>query len=363
VIVAAIVLLGEVTLLRLSMAQGALGAINRSLASRLSELQTLHAIGREIVASLRPERAFAIVERECRKIFPMDFCFIALSEPAGAGLDLVYRRRRGGTAWNGSDSLERGLAVEVARRKQGLRIDDLDSEPVDSPFRVGVVDVQSRSALSVPLIIEERVIGVLSIQSDAPNAYDDHQLSVLTTVAQQAASAIEHARAHHLASVDSLTGFFLRDYFFKRLDEEHKRATRYGGAFSLLMLDLDGFKEINDRHGHLAGDQYLREVSTAIRAELRAADLACRYGGDEFCFLLPQTELEGGRVIAERIRAAVARQIVGAQGVALRSTASIGLTSFPLHAAADPTRLLRNADEALYRAKRAGKDCVVPYAA
>jgi diguanylate cyclase (GGDEF)-like protein len=129
------------------------------------------------------------------------------------------------------------------------------------------------------------------------------------------------------------------------------------------MMDLDGFKRINDRYGHLAGDQYLREVSSAIRAQLRSADLACRYGGDEFCLLLPETELDGAKTIAERIRQAVGGRIVSVEGVALRTTASIGVTVHPAHEAHDLAGLLRHADEALYRAKRSGRDCVMPYAA
>jgi diguanylate cyclase (GGDEF)-like protein len=362
-IVSALVLVGEVTLLRLSEALGALRTSNHSLASRISELDTLHSIGREIVSSLDSSRVFAILERECRKIFPLDFCFVALGEETGSELKVVYRRRRGESARADETPLAEGLAMHVATRKQGLRTDDFDAEPAGSALRHGVVDPESRSALTVPLIIEERVIGVLSLQSRRQRAYDDHQLAVLTTIAQQAAVAIENARAYRQATVDSLTGFLLRDHFFKRLDEEYRRAKRYGATFSVLMIDLDGFKEINDRFGHLAGDQYLREVGATIRGELRGADLACRYGGDEFCLLLPETGLAGAQAIAERIRSGVAGRIVGVEGVVLRCTTSIGVAVYPRHPAGDAAGMLRNADEALYRAKRAGRDCVVPYAA
>jgi diguanylate cyclase (GGDEF)-like protein len=168
---------------------------------------------------------------------------------------------------------------------------------------------------------------------------------------------------HAMATVDSLTGFFLRDYFFSRLDEEDERARRYGGGFALLMLDLDGFKEINDRHGHLAGDRFLSEISATIRDQLRAADVACRYGGDEFCLLLPQTARAGAHAIAERIRAAVSQRTVGVDGRRLRVTVSIGLALFPDHDAGDVESLMRRSDEALYQAKRTGRDRVSPAAA
>ena len=221
----------------------------------------------------------------------------------------------------------------------------------------------TRSFLVAPLLVDGEVIGVLSLQSEQPQTYDDHQLSLLTTIAQQAAIAIESARRHELARVDSLTGLYVRDYFFSRLEEEDERARRYGGGFALLMVDLDDFKEINDRHGHLAGDQYLREIASTVRDQLRAADIASRYGGDEFCLLLPQTGARGARVIAERIRSAVAVRVVSVDGLALRTTVSIGLSVFPDHDDGDLRGLMRMADEALYRAKRAGRDRVVPFAA
>ncbi|NIR60222.1 MAG: GGDEF domain-containing protein, partial [Gammaproteobacteria bacterium] len=170
--------------------------------------------------------------------------------------------------------------------------------------------VALRSAMAVPLIVEQQLRGVLSVACRRAAAYDGQQLELLTTIAQQAAVAIENARHYQLATVDSLTGFHTRDHFFNRLEHEHRRARRYGGSFALLMLDLDGFKEINDGSGHLAGDHFLRVITRTVRAELREADLPCRYGGDEFCLLLPETELEGARAIAERIREAVRKKAV-----------------------------------------------------
>jgi diguanylate cyclase (GGDEF)-like protein len=242
-------------------------------------------------------------------------------------------------------------------------VDDLGVQPSDSAAPIEPGGPAMRSAMLVPMVVEERVIGVLCVQSLRAGAYDDHHLNLLTTVAQQAAVAIESVRHYEMATLDSLTGFFLRDYFFTRLEEEFRRAGRYGGSFSLLMLDLDGFKEINDTHGHIAGDQYLRAIAETIQSRLRGADLACRYGGDEFCLLLPETDLGGAQVIAERIREAVARTIVEAEGATLRTTVSIGLASFPAPRVRDVKGVLRNADEALYEAKRAGRDRVVPFAA
>jgi diguanylate cyclase (GGDEF)-like protein len=354
-----LVLAGEYTLLRLASTLGALKDSRDALASRMSELETLHAIGREVLSSMEPARVFAVIERECRKIIDVDYFYIALAEPDSSQISAVYRHRRESAAERAPLALKGGLASLVAREKRGVRIDDLRNCQDRTLLDDGIVEGSHRSAMAVPLVVEERVTGVLAVHSNRAGVYDDHKLSVLTTVAQQAAVAIENARHYKIATVDSLTGFQLRDPFFKRLNEEYRRASRYGGRFSLLMIDLDQFKEINDHNGHLGGDRYLQSVSSTIREQLRSADIPCRYGGDEFCMLLPETDLAGAQTIAERIRVAVARHIAGFEGAALRTTASIGIASYPEHGAPDARSLLRLADEALYRAKSAGRDCVV----
>ncbi len=344
-------------------AEDDLRASRASLSNRLTELATLHSISREIVSSMDLARVFATLERECRRILDVDFFFIALVDRSTRQLRVVYRRQGLEPPQETTQPLGNSLASFVATSKRGLRVDDFRAEPSRLPFRPLVVDERIRSALAVPLVVEGEVTGVLSVQSRQPGAYDDHHLSVLYTIGQQAAVAIENARHFEMATVDSLTGLFLRDYFFRRLEEEHGRTIRYGGSYVLLMTDLDGFKEINDRSGHLAGDRYLRAVGALIREQLRAADLACRYGGDEFCLLLPQTGLAGARIIAERIRAAVAALSVEIDGAVVRTTMSIGLAPFPDHEAGDLRSILGKADQALYESKRSGRDRVSSFAA
>jgi len=336
---------------------------NDALASRVSELATLHAIGREILSTLDPERIFAIVERECGKIFDVDFFFIGVLDRETNEIRISYRAAREETPKEALQPVSDGLASWVVREKRPLRIDDAPTAAGDLPFRPHMVNASVRSILAVPLLVGERVVGVLSVQSRRPSAYDDHHLSALATIAQQAAVAVENARHYTLATIDSLTGLHLRDYFFRRFDEEYKRAKRYAGTFSVLMLDLDGFKEINDRQGHLAGDRYLRALGAAIKLRMRGADLACRYGGDEFCILLPETDLAGARPIAERLRLALARLVVEVEGASLRTTVSIGIASYPEHDTGEIKGLLLRADQALYQAKRSGRDRVVPFAA
>ena len=355
VLAAPLTLVGQVLLVRLDQTRRELRRANRALESRTAELLTVHAVGQELLARPDDRRLGPLLDRECRKLFDPEGFTLLLADDGV--LRAAYRREgeRHDTQLAPADpSLVRWLKEE----KRGLCW-----RKGEQTLELKPLIPQTRSALIAPFLVEQRVAGALILESRKPDRYDEHQLAVLTTLAQQAAAALESAHQQRRATIDSLTDFFLRESFFRRLEEEQRRARRYGGRFALLMLDLDGFKSINDRHGHLAGDRYLRAVASTIRAQLRSADMPCRYGGDEFSLLLPETDLQGACAIAERIREAVAQLEIEAEGAFLRSTVSIGLAAFPEHSTDEVKGLMRHADEALYRAKRAGRDRVVPYAA
>ena len=355
VLAAPLTIIGQILLVRLDQAQRELRRVKRALDSRTAELLTVHAVGQELRSIPDHRRLGPLLDRECRKLFdPEGFSLLLADE----GILRVAYRRQGERRDTHQAAADPSLVRWLQEEKRGLCWRRDEQTMAFSPLIP-----QTRSALIAPMLIDQRVAGALVVESRKPSSFDEHQLSVLTTVAQQAAAALDSAQHQQRATIDSLTGFFLRDYFFQRLEEEQRRARRYSGRFALLMLDLDGFKSINDRHGHLAGDRYLRSAAAAIRAQLRGADMPCRYGGDEFSLLLPETGLRGASTIAERIREAVARLEIDADGAQLRSTVSIGLAAFPDHSTEDAKGLMRRADEALYRAKRAGRDRVVSYAA
>jgi diguanylate cyclase (GGDEF)-like protein len=170
----------------------------------------------------------------------------------------------------------------------------------------------------------------------------------------------EHRQARdaaiRLSTTDSLTGLFNRSFFFTALDRELARGDRSGRAFCLVMLDLDDLKSINDRGGHHAGDQVLRNVADVIRSRIRKIDVAARYGGDEFVVLLPETDPTGGWVFAEKIRQTIAEQ--GMRGLDRGPTISMGVVSYPGDGRTADA-LVASADRAMYASKRAGKNRVV----
>ncbi len=163
-----------------------------------------------------------------------------------------------------------------------------------------------------------------------------------------------------LAITDALTGVYTRRYFIERFDEEIKRSSLRKSSLSLLMIDADHFKTINDQHGHLAGDQALKEIADIIQENVRAIDIVGRFGGEEFCVVLAETDLEGSHLVAERIRKSAGKRLIKAYDSTLRVTLSIGLAIYPSDGKF-LEELMDKADWALYRAKSQGRNCVVAF--
>jgi len=169
-----------------------------------------------------------------------------------------------------------------------------------------------------------------------------------------------YADVQRLAITDWLTGAYVRRHFFKRLEEELSRSARFNLKFSFLMIDLDAFKALNDRHGHLAGDAVLRQTADVIKKTLREVDLVGRYGGEEFAAILLDTDENGAMYVAERIRKAIEQHDYRAYDLSLKMTASIGVATFSA-AIREPGEIVEWADSALYQAKRQGKNRVCAY--
>src|SRR6266545_4803510 len=226
-------------------------------------------------------------------------------------------------------------------------------------------DPAASTQVSVPLVAQGRVLGVLSVyerETGEPFTLDD--ATVLADFAVQAAVAVEnvqlHEEAERLSLTDAVTGTWNYRYFERRLEQELERSRRFGRLFALLLLDLDHFKLVNDRHGHQLGDEVLVELTRRITAIVRDIDTFARYGGEEFVLILPETNLVGGIAVAEKLRGAVASapfaERPGHQGV--RLTVSLGVACYPEHATST-AELLRAADTAMYEAKRRGRDRVM----
>ncbi|UCD84083.1 MAG: diguanylate cyclase [Deltaproteobacteria bacterium] len=161
-----------------------------------------------------------------------------------------------------------------------------------------------------------------------------------------------------LAITDDLTKIYNRRYFFEVLEKEFDRARRYNATLSYLMIDIDRFKRFNDTYGHLAGDKLLAKLSLLFKKGLRKHDIVARYGGEEFALLLPETNLNGAAIVAQRYRRQVERKNFGTSRKPLKTTISIGVSCYPEAVMENAEDLVRQADEALYRAKQGGRNRV-----
>jgi diguanylate cyclase (GGDEF)-like protein len=212
--------------------------------------------------------------------------------------------------------------------------------------------------LEVPLKAGRRSFGTVVLSGES---FDDGRSEAAVSLASHAVVALENARLHRVverqARIDELTGLENRRAVEEKLRSELARAARYNGELCLVFVDLDNFKDVNDRYGHPFGDHVLYAVAETLAAGMRDVDTAGRWGGEEFALVLPGTDIDGGAAVAERARRAIAeRVIVTPDGAPLVLSASFGVAAFPSNQ--DVDTLISLADEALYRAKRSGKNRV-----
>jgi diguanylate cyclase (GGDEF)-like protein len=228
--------------------------------------------------------------------------------------------------------------------------------------RQAVIGDEPAPLLAAPLVAEERVLGLLTLVGNPDRPFGRDDAERVGSLVGQGAVAIENARLHRLiqkqAKTDPLTQLLNRREFEEQLAREVERAQRFGTPVGLVVLDLDDFKLINDRFGHLAGDGVLKAAAGAIRQCTREIDQPARWGGEEFAVILPHTGIDGAARLAERLRQAIAeRQIDTPDGRSVRVTASFGVAALP-GSGTTQVELTAAADDAVYRSKRAGKNRV-----
>jgi diguanylate cyclase (GGDEF)-like protein len=219
-----------------------------------------------------------------------------------------------------------------------------------------------RSYLGAPIHVKGKVVGYINLDSDQANVFNRIHTERLRLFADQAAIAIENARlfeqTEQMATIDYLTGLYNRRYFFELSETEFKRYKRYKKPFSLILLDLDHFKDINDRHGHAAGDLVLQNLAKVFRDSLRSMDIPGRIGGEEFVILLPETNHGQAVLVADRLRKDIEEAKHILEGSEVFITASMGVVSASDEYPSLQAMILA-ADGLMYRAKEEGRNRIV----
>jgi diguanylate cyclase (GGDEF)-like protein len=245
----------------------------------------------------------------------------------------------------------------IVKNKQTLHFSHLDKRKEVYPFK----SADTMTFLGIPIMPEKEVQGILAVTSTEPDAISSFQVHLLTTIADQAAMSINNAQLHNqvemLAITDGLTGLYNHKHFQEKLNEEFQRIQRIPQTVSLMLMDIDYFKKINDTYGHPAGDIILKKLAQIFKKKLRGIDIIARYGGEEFAAVLIGTEIGGARKMAERLRTTVMESIFLVEGQKIPVTLSIGLAAHP-HDAGTRDDLIARADQALYYAKENGRNRV-----
>lgn len=320
---------------------------------RAAQLEAINAIAKQTTAVLDLKDLLVKVCSLVRQSFPGDHVSVLLRDDQ----ELMLRAHEGSLTLRGSDP-EMLIGDAIAWRCMATGRTVVENDVARVPQYLAMFE-QTRSKMCIPLISFGQTLGVLALDSGQLNSFQMTDSQPLESVADICATAIQNAyyvdRVRQLAYIDGLTGIFNRRYFDMRIAQEMERARRYNSNLSVIMLDIDNFKRLNDDFGHLLGDEVLRQVSSVLSQQLRKVDVVCRYGGEEFAVLLPQISAEQAFSVAEKLR----REVAGYRfsGVPCAVTISAGAAAHPIHGGSRD-EVMKAADTALYTAKQAGRNCV-----
>lgn len=343
-------------------AEAALEQAKIEAEAQAQEAETLRMAGAIVASTLEIEKAVQLVLDQALQVVPYDTASVLLLREDA--LEIV-----GGNGWDDIDAVK-GLRVPVPGENPHSRALDRGNPLVvedvaeDYPQYSNISGTEIRGWLGVPLVVHGETIGLLAMDSTQPGFFTPKHVRLSTALGDNVAVALYNARLFEqtkaLAMTDSLTGVATRRSFFFQAERALERARRSQDPMSVLMADLDHFKEINDRHGHQTGDEMIRQVAESARSVLRRSEIIGRYGGEEFAVVLPDTDSDNALIIAERIRAQVSEILVPGDEQPL--TVSIGITTRMPDEIESVDTILDEADKALFVAKREGRNRVSTFA-
>jgi diguanylate cyclase (GGDEF)-like protein len=338
-------------------------AENASLKTRITgmkkELDFFEEASKILTSTLDLNAVLNTIMKKVKNLIKAESCAILLRDEETG--DLVSEKTAGKKEGRKKIGKERirpgeGIAGWVARERVPVIVPDVSKDPRFNSLKDAKTGFRTRSIMCVPIQNKDNILGVLEIvnkTNDEPFTKDD--LALILRIVDHAAIAIERSTLYQkmaeLSVTDDLTKLFNTRYLNRTLEMEIARAARHHTSLSLIFMDVDYFKHINDNYGHLVGSKLLVEIGQLLLKNLRTVDIVARYGGDEFVMVLPQTTPKNAIQIAERIRKGVERNVfLKKDGYSFKITASFGIASYPERAKSKDD-LLKLADEAMYRVK------------
>lgn len=335
---------------------------NESIKKKLKVLTAITEIHESIGANLELEKVADILVKKLVKIMHCDGCAILLKENhsirvmAEHGLDKHFKKEM--------PDLDSPIIKNIINNKKSIFIRNRTTDEMRGCLPSGC---EMNSLICTPVIVHNDVKGIIYIDSKKPNAFTKEDLEFVELLSTQIAIAFERAlmfeHTKSLSIIDPLTSCYNRRKLDEDIMHEINRAKRYGRRFSVLMIDIDWFKNYNDFHGHLKGDNLLKRLSFLLVRNIRGADRVYRYGGEEFVILLPELGKRDAFIVAEKLRKIIENEAFDGEYRSQPNksiTISIGIATFP-EDGKTKEELLSIADSALYRAKDSGKNRVIAY--
>ncbi len=323
------------------------------LKSRTREAEMLRGVASAVASTIELDSLLELILQHLYEVVPYNSACVFLID--GEYMHAVAARGfpDANAVLNRTYALNAPLEREIMGSGAPLIIPDASEDP---RFKGWAGTEYVRGWMCVPLKVKGKIIGLVTLDSRKPSVYGDEEARAAQAFADEVAIAINNARlfeqVQKQAITDELTGLYNSRYFFSQLGKEIQRCLRYNRVFSLLMIDLDDFKLYNDRYGHLAGDDLLKELSILIKNGIREMDTPARYGGEEFVIILSETDTDEALVMADRLRVSINKHnfFIEETKQVSHITASMGIATYPKHS--DGSRgLVEAADKAMYRAK------------
>ena len=327
---------------------------NLEIERKMQQVSSLYEVSKDMSACLTFEDIFNIFSSILKKSFRFRLVKLVLLKGSKDAIDSVYDIELGRSyAKVAPDNFDKELIEIMFETKKEILI----ARQEDSPFlrRLSVIK-DFETLIAIPLMSEEKIAGILYIENIS-RVYFENFLILAGQFAIELQKVILYKKVQEMAITDSLTEVSTRRYFLERLREEIRRSMRRKASMSFLMLDLDYFKQKNDKFGHLVGDVILKEIAHILKSNLREIDIIGRYGGEEFSVVLSGIDREGAFQVSERLRSSIEHSVFNAYDEKVSITISIGVASFPQDGV-DENSLIESADRALYKAKEQGRNRV-----